>query len=77
MAQTVSVPLAHHPGQGDEYSFIVPIPSEVTVQGIKQLAPPSFYRVHVGMTGEIAYSLRISMTAHGNRGPFKRESDET
>lgn len=77
LSHTVSLPLSSHLAQGDEYPFIIPIPAEITLQGITHLTPPSFYRLQDGVTGEVSYKLRILMTRQGKRMPFKIENDET
>ncbi|KAJ3787744.1 hypothetical protein GGU11DRAFT_675523 [Lentinula aff. detonsa] len=77
MHHAVSLPLSSHPAEGDEYPFVIPIPSEITLQGLTALTPPSFYRLHLGVTGEIAYSLKVTMTRQATRMSFKHEPTES
>ncbi|KAJ4477444.1 hypothetical protein J3R30DRAFT_219612 [Lentinula aciculospora] len=77
MHHAIFLPLASHPAERDEYPFTISIPSEITLQGVTALTPPSFYRLHLGVTGEIVYSLKISMTRQASRMSFKREPTET
>ncbi|KAJ3981126.1 hypothetical protein F5890DRAFT_1418295 [Lentinula detonsa] len=77
MHHAVSLPLSSHPTEGDEYPFVISIPSEITLQGVTALTPPSFYRLHLGVTGEIAYSLKVTMTRQATRMSFKHEPTES
>ncbi|KAJ3976116.1 hypothetical protein EV361DRAFT_885082 [Lentinula raphanica] len=77
MHHAVSLPLSSHPTEGDEYPFVIPIPSEITLQGVTALTPPSFYRLHLGVTGEITYSLKVLMTRQATRMTFKHEPTES
>ncbi|KIK66665.1 hypothetical protein GYMLUDRAFT_238912 [Collybiopsis luxurians FD-317 M1] len=77
---TISLPLSRPVLpviEGSTCSFSIPIPSEITLQHVTAFAPPSFYRFHLGVTGEIAYSLKISMVRQASRIPFKLEPNET
>ncbi|KAJ3719266.1 hypothetical protein C8R42DRAFT_643537 [Lentinula raphanica] len=77
MHHAVSLPLSSHPTEGDEYPFVIPIPSEITLQGVTALTPPSFYRLHLGVTEEITYSLKVLMTRQATRMTFKHEPTES
>ncbi|KAJ3993482.1 hypothetical protein F5050DRAFT_1577553 [Lentinula boryana] len=77
MHHAVSLPLSSHPAEGDEYPFVISIPSEITLQGVTALTPPSFYRLHLGVTGEIVYSLKVTMTRQATRMSFKHEPTES
>ncbi|KAJ3739311.1 hypothetical protein DFH05DRAFT_1407556 [Lentinula detonsa] len=77
MHHAVSLPLSSRPAEGDEYPFVISIPSEITLQGVTALTPPSFYRLHLGVTGEIAYSLKVTMTRQATRMSFKHEPTES
>ncbi|KAJ3813688.1 hypothetical protein EV368DRAFT_45971 [Lentinula lateritia] len=61
MHHAIFLPLSSHPAAGDEYPFFISIPSEITLQGVTALTPPSFYRLHLGVTGEISYSLKYDL----------------
>ncbi|KAJ4497288.1 hypothetical protein C8R41DRAFT_759767 [Lentinula lateritia] len=77
MHHAIFLPLSSHPTEGDEYPFFISIPSEITLQGVTALTPPSFYRLHLGVTGEISYSLKVTMTRQASRISFKHEPTET
>ncbi|KAJ4467183.1 hypothetical protein C8J55DRAFT_232147 [Lentinula edodes] len=77
MHHAIFLPLSSHPTEGDEFPFFISIPSEITLQGVTALTPPSFYRLHLGVTGEISYSLKVTMTRQASRMSFKHEPTET
>ncbi|KAF9058572.1 hypothetical protein BDP27DRAFT_1343326 [Rhodocollybia butyracea] len=77
LSRSITLPLSRHPLVGDEYPFTISIPSEITVQDVTALTPPSFYRCNDDLSGEIVYSLKISMTRRGSRVSFKPEPNET
>ncbi|KAF5357553.1 hypothetical protein D9757_012361 [Collybiopsis confluens] len=77
---TISLPLSRHPIsslEGASYPFSIPVPSEINLHDVSALTPPSFYRFHLGVSGEIAYSLKISMVRQTLRLPFRLEPNET